>query len=229
MKILSETLGRRAWLTFTSRWTGICTGDRSVNRHLHWRQESGKLRTSSPQFIRILHGKLRFGRSWKWPDYQLGNFWRDGGKAPWGCCPTWLWTPAAETLPVSLPSSSFPPFTFKGLTWLAVAEEALSIVASDPGLSEGFLIHTWQGPNCNKLTDKAVIESSCFRGECLTLAKITEARIKMYKHDKFRARTMGQLHLCLLQSSIQGASFHITFITSSGWRSKGCRQYITLI
>lgn len=99
---------------------------------------------------------------------------------------------------------------------MAVAGEALLIVASDTGLSEGFSIHTRHGPSCNKLTDKAVIECSSFHGDCFTLAKIIKARLKMYKLDNIKARTMGPLPLCLLQSSIQVVSFHTTFITSSG-------------
>lgn len=70
--------------------------------------------------------------------------------------------------------------------------------------------------------NKGVIECSGFHGNCLTLAKIIEARLKMFKYYNIKAGTIGPLLQGLLQSSIQGVSFHITFTTSSGWRSKGC-------
>ncbi|KAB0371465.1 hypothetical protein FD755_016403 [Muntiacus reevesi] len=61
----------------------------------------------------------------------------------------------------------------KTVTVLAIAGEDFSIVASDTRLSE----------------DKTVIGCSGFHGDCLTLTKIIEARLKMYKHSNNKAMT----------------------------------------
>lgn len=73
----------------------------------------------------------------------------------------------------------FSPYAFNGGTVLAIAGEDFSIVASDTRLSEGFSIHTRDSPKCYKLTDKTVIGCSGFHGDCLTLTKIIEARLKV--------------------------------------------------
>ncbi|KAK2114872.1 Proteasome subunit beta type-1 [Saguinus oedipus] len=78
-------------------------------------------------------------------------------------------------------------------TVLAIAGEDFSIVASDTRLSEGFSIHTRDSPKCYKLTDKTVIGCSGFHGDCLTLTKIIEARLKMYKHSNNKAMTTGAI------------------------------------
>nr|XP_005908738.2 PREDICTED: proteasome subunit beta type-1 [Bos mutus] len=85
----------------------------------------------------------------------------------------------------------FSPYAFNGGTVLAIAGEDFSIVASDTRLSEGFSIHTRDSPKCYKLTDKTVIGCSGFHGDCLTLTKIIEARLKMYKHSNNKAMTTG--------------------------------------
>ncbi|XP_005857202.2 PREDICTED: proteasome subunit beta type-1 [Myotis brandtii] len=85
----------------------------------------------------------------------------------------------------------FPFFSLS--TVLAIAGEDFSIVASDTRLSEGFSIHTRDSPKCYKLTDKTVIGCSGFHGDCLTLTKIIEARLKMYKHSNNKAMTTGAI------------------------------------
>uniref|UniRef100_A0A673UP45 Proteasome subunit beta n=1 Tax=Suricata suricatta TaxID=37032 RepID=A0A673UP45_SURSU len=81
---------------------------------------------------------------------------------------------------------------FRG-TVLAIAGEDFSIVASDTRLSEGFSIHTRDSPKCYRLTDKTVIGCSGFHGDCLTLTKIIEARLKMYKHSNNKTMTTGAI------------------------------------
>uniref|UniRef100_G3RUG3 Proteasome subunit beta n=1 Tax=Gorilla gorilla gorilla TaxID=9595 RepID=G3RUG3_GORGO len=87
----------------------------------------------------------------------------------------------------------FSPYVFNGGTILAIAGEDFAIVASDTRLSEGFSIHTRDSPKCYKLTDKTVIGCSGFHGDCLTLTKIIEARLKMYKHSNNKAMTTGAI------------------------------------
>ncbi|XP_070952247.1 proteasome subunit beta type-1 isoform X2 [Macaca nemestrina] len=87
----------------------------------------------------------------------------------------------------------FSPYAFNGGTVLAIAGEDFAIVASDTRLSEGFSIHTRDSPKCYKLTDKTVIGCSGFHGDCLTLTKIIEARLKMYKHSNNKAMTTGAI------------------------------------
>ncbi|XP_073401206.1 proteasome subunit beta type-1-B-like [Dendrobates tinctorius] len=87
----------------------------------------------------------------------------------------------------------FNPYTFNGGTVLALAGEDFAIVASDTRLSEGYSIHSRDTPKCYKLTDKTVIGCSGFHGDCLTLTKIIEARLKMYKHSNNKTMTSGAI------------------------------------
>uniref|UniRef100_A0A8B9QNC9 Proteasome subunit beta n=1 Tax=Anas platyrhynchos TaxID=8839 RepID=A0A8B9QNC9_ANAPL len=87
----------------------------------------------------------------------------------------------------------FSPYTFNGGTVLAIAGEDFCIVASDTRLSEGYAIHSRDSPKCYKLTERTVIGCSGFHGDCLTLTKIIEARLKMYKHSNNKTMTTGAI------------------------------------
>lgn len=77
----------------------------------------------------------------------------------------------------------FNPYTFNGGTILAVAGPDFAIAASDSRLCEGFMIHTRNCPKVYRLTDKTVLLSTGFHGDVLTLTKIVNARLLMYKHE----------------------------------------------
>nr|XP_033802019.1 proteasome subunit beta type-1-like [Geotrypetes seraphini] len=87
----------------------------------------------------------------------------------------------------------FNPYTFNGGTVLALAGEDFSIIASDTRLSEGYAIHSRDTPKCHKLTNKTMIGCSGFHGDCLTLTKIIEVRLKMYKHSNNKIMTTGAI------------------------------------
>ncbi|XP_070590019.1 proteasome subunit beta type-1 [Erythrolamprus reginae] len=87
----------------------------------------------------------------------------------------------------------FSPYTFNGGTILAIAGEDFVVVASDTRLSEDYAIHSRESPKCYKLTDTTVIGCSGFHGDCLTLTKIIEARLKMYKHSNNKTMTSGAI------------------------------------
>ncbi|KAM8953776.1 proteasome subunit beta type-1 [Pelodytes ibericus] len=87
----------------------------------------------------------------------------------------------------------FNPYSFNGGTVLALAGDDFALVASDTRLSEGYSIHSRHTPKCYKLTDKTVIGCSGFHGDCLTLTKIIEARLKMYKHSNNKTMTSGAI------------------------------------
>ncbi|KAL9863488.1 proteasome subunit beta type-1 [Geothlypis trichas] len=87
----------------------------------------------------------------------------------------------------------FSPYTFNGGTVLAIAGEDFCIVASDTRLSEGYSIHSRDSPKCYKLTEQTVIGCTGFHGDCLTLTKIIEARLKMYKHSNNKTMTTGAI------------------------------------
>ncbi|NXV27060.1 PSB1 protein, partial [Rissa tridactyla] len=87
----------------------------------------------------------------------------------------------------------FSPYTFNGGTVLAIAGEDFSIIASDTRLSEGYAIYCRDSPKCYKLTEQTVIGCSGFHGDCLTLTKIIEARLKMYKHSNNKTMTTGAI------------------------------------
>ncbi|XP_034043482.1 proteasome subunit beta type-1 [Thalassophryne amazonica] len=83
----------------------------------------------------------------------------------------------------------FSPYTYNGGTVLAVAGEDFVIVASDTRLSDGYSILSRDTTKCYKLSDKTVIGCCGFHGDCLTLTKIIDARIKMYKHAHNKTMT----------------------------------------
>ncbi|KAK9411754.1 proteasome subunit beta type-1 [Crotalus adamanteus] len=87
----------------------------------------------------------------------------------------------------------FSPYTFNGGTILAIAGEDFVVVASDTRLSEDYAIHSRNSPKCYKLTDTTVIGCSGFHGDCLTLTKILEARLKMYKHSNNKIMSSGAI------------------------------------
>ncbi|KAG8123615.1 hypothetical protein E2320_018967 [Naja naja] len=78
----------------------------------------------------------------------------------------------------------FSPYTFNGGTILAIAGEDFVVVASDTRLSEDYAIHSRESPKCYKLG---------FHGDCLTLTKILEARLKMYKHSNNKIMSSGAI------------------------------------
>uniref|UniRef100_A0A2K6FEN5 Proteasome subunit beta type-1 n=1 Tax=Propithecus coquereli TaxID=379532 RepID=A0A2K6FEN5_PROCO len=71
----------------------------------------------------------------------------------------------------------FSPYAFNGGNPPASASQS----AKNTGMSH----HTQ--------TDKTVIGCSGFHGDCLTLTKIIEARLKMYKHSNNKAMTTGAI------------------------------------
>ncbi|KAE8601702.1 hypothetical protein XENTR_v10013769 [Xenopus tropicalis] len=87
----------------------------------------------------------------------------------------------------------FNPYTFNGGTVLALAGDDFALVASDTRLSEGYSIHSRNTPKCYKLTDNTVIGCTGFHADCLTLTKIIEARLKMYKHSNNKTMTSGAI------------------------------------
>ncbi|XP_047437509.1 proteasome subunit beta type-1 [Mugil cephalus] len=100
----------------------------------------------------------------------------------------------------------FSPYAFNGGTVLAVAGEDFAIVASDTRLSEGYSIHSRDSPKCYKLTDTTVIGCSGFHGDCLTLTKIIDARLKMYKHSNNKSMTSGAI-AAMLSTILYGRRF----------------------
>merc|ERR1712212_1269616 len=95
---------------------------------------------------------------------------------------------------------------FNGGTVLAVAGEDFAIVASDTRLSEGYSIHSRDSPKCYKLTNTTVIGCCGFHGDCLTLTKIIDARLKMYKHSNNKTMTSGAI-AAMLSTILYGRRF----------------------
>lgn len=80
-----------------------------------------------------------------------------------------------------------------------------------------FQIHTRDSP---KLTDKTVTGCSGFHGACLTLAKITEARLKMYKHSNNKVMGTGATATMLSTVPHHGASPLTVFTALQGLMKK---------
>ncbi|XP_013403439.1 proteasome subunit beta type-1-B-like [Lingula anatina] len=80
----------------------------------------------------------------------------------------------------------FSPYSMNGGTVLAIAGEDFAVVASDTRLSEGFSIHTRDSPKTYQLTNSTVLGCTGFHGDVLTVTKLLEARLKMYKNEHNR-------------------------------------------
>ena len=59
---------------------------------------------------------------------------------------------------------------------------------------------------------KSVIECRSFHGDCLTLAKIIEARVKMFMYYNIKARSMGALLQGLPSTILYLGHFFLHFI-----------------
>jgi len=87
----------------------------------------------------------------------------------------------------------FSPYSFNGGTILAVAGEDFCVMASDTRLSEGFSIHTRDAPKTRPLSDSTVLACAGCHGDVLTLTKMIDARLKMYKHEHNKTMTSGAI------------------------------------
>lgn len=163
----------------------------SVKRHLHWRPLNGNLGNFITSGYSDSPQKVVAARSRKCPDFLLDDLSRDRGKAA-ARCPAWLRTPPGRN---AARHRVLPPFA--------------------PTL---FLLHfqrpyvmgsCWRSFNCYfwhwiewrvfrshlgwlqmLQINKAVIECSSFHGDCLTLAKIIEARLKTCKYYNIKAEPL---------------------------------------
>lgn len=110
----------------------------------------------------------------------------------------------------------FSPCAFSGGTVLVIAGGDFSVVASDTWLSDGLLICTWDGPRYYKLADKTVPGCSGFHGDCLTLTKITEARLKTCKHSNNKTRTTGAV-AAMLSTTLHSRPFFLYYVYYIIW------------
>lgn len=88
---------------------------------------------------------------------------------------------SAQLMPTKV--DGFNPYSFNGGTVLAVAGPNFAIVAADTRLSEGYMIHSRNCSKVHQLTSKTFLACTGFHGDVLTLVKILQARLKMYKHE----------------------------------------------
>ncbi|XP_077986490.1 proteasome subunit beta type-1-B-like [Glandiceps talaboti] len=94
----------------------------------------------------------------------------------------------------------FSPYAFNGGTVMAIAGEDFAVMGSDTRLSEGFQIHTRDSPKTHQLTERTVLGCCGFHGDVLTLTKVIEARLKMYKNE--HQRDMSSTAVAAMLSTI---------------------------
>lgn len=80
---------------------------------------------------------------------------------------------------------SFEPYSMNGGTIVGIAGEDYALIASDTRLCEEsyYLIHSRDHPHVYKLGDKLMVGSVGFQGDTLTLQKILQMRVKMYRFE----------------------------------------------
>ncbi|KAI9289956.1 nucleophile aminohydrolase [Umbelopsis sp. AD052] len=80
----------------------------------------------------------------------------------------------------------FDPYEDNGGTSVAIAGEDFCVVASDTRQSNGYSINSRYAPKAYKMSSTAVLSCNGFHADGVTLKKVLEQRMKMYKysHDK---------------------------------------------
>ncbi|CAL1265860.1 unnamed protein product [Larinioides sclopetarius] len=77
----------------------------------------------------------------------------------------------------------FSPYESNEGSIVAIGGEDYAIIASDTRLSTGYSIYSRNQPKLFKLSDKTVLGSAGCWCDVLTLTRIVEARLKMYRHE----------------------------------------------
>eukprot|EP00002_Diphylleia_rotans_P029339 TRINITY_DN596_c0_g4_i3.p1 TRINITY_DN596_c0_g4~~TRINITY_DN596_c0_g4_i3.p1 ORF type:complete len:194 (-),score=35.83 TRINITY_DN596_c0_g4_i3:757-1338(-) len=92
---------------------------------------------------------------------------------------------------------SFEPYVNNGGTCLAVSGKDYCIVAGDSRLSKGYSILSRNVPKLFQLTDKVVLATSGMLADAITLRKVLQHRIEMYKHQHGKAPNVYALNRLL--------------------------------
>lgn len=87
----------------------------------------------------------------------------------------------------------FSPYTDNGGTIVAIAGKGFAVIASDTRLSSGFSIYTREQPKVQQLNDWTILGCSGCWCDVLTLKRLMEARIKLYRHEHNRAMSTGAI------------------------------------
>jgi len=89
-----------------------------------------------------------------------------------------------QTGPLVKPNqASFSPYESNEGSIVAISGGDFVVIASDTRLSSGYSIYTREQPKLFKLSDKTILGLASCWCDALTLAKIVEARMKMYGHE----------------------------------------------
>jgi len=87
----------------------------------------------------------------------------------------------------------FSPYTDNGGTIVAIAGKGFAVIASDTRLSSGFSIYTRKQPKVQELNNWTILGCSGCWCDVLTLKRLMEARIKLYKHEHNRDMSTGAI------------------------------------
>jgi len=87
----------------------------------------------------------------------------------------------------------FSPYADNGGTIVAIAGQGYAVIASDTRLSAGFQIYTRDQPKVKALNNWTVLGCSGCWCDVLTLRRLLEARIKLYKHEHNKDMSTGAI------------------------------------
>ncbi|XP_037068310.1 LOW QUALITY PROTEIN: proteasome subunit beta type-1-B-like [Pollicipes pollicipes] len=85
----------------------------------------------------------------------------------------------------------FYPYADNGGTVVAIAGDDFVVVASDTRLSSGYSIYTREQKKTFKLSDSTILGSTGCWCDVLTMTKVLEARMQMYKHEHNKPMSTG--------------------------------------
>ncbi|CAM0140644.1 Proteasome subunit beta type-6 [Umbelopsis sp. WA50703] len=116
----------------------------------------------------------------------------------------------------------FEPYEDNGGTSVAIAGKDFCVVASDTRQSNGYIINSRYAPKAYKMSSTAVLSCNGFHADGLTLKKVLEQRMKMYKYNHGKEMTVTALAQMLSNTLYQRRFFpYYAFCLLGGVDSEG--------
>jgi len=107
----------------------------------------------------------------------------------------------------------FSPYTDNGGSLVAIGGQGFAIIASDTRLVSGYSILTRDQPKLHTLTKEAVLGASGCWCDVLSLTRLIQARMKLYKHQHQKEMTASALAQ-MLSTMLYGRRFFPYYVSN---------------
>jgi len=107
----------------------------------------------------------------------------------------------------------FSPYTDNGGSIVAIGGPGFAIIASDTRLTSGFAIYTRDQGKLHSLTNSAVLGASGCWCDVLSLTRLIQARMKLYKHEHQKDMRPGALAQ-MLSTMLYGRRFFPYYVSN---------------